>query len=290
MRRAVLLSLLVALPAVPARADPIIFITGGSLDYHGAAVPFGPLVIQGTRNFSANAIAGRTATWDPCAPGDPVFISTLGFAELDGIAMLNGQQSQSTHYSFRVRFLDLRFAGATLPAPPFSPEAVVSWRRSRLSQLFRRDRFLGIATTVPNRRPRDSDGPSGTICWPIRRPGRPTKSLRVRKRDTRTHKLRPPRQWFGRTGVPRPSKTNAIEAIATGGLAMRRAVLLSLLLALRAVPARADPIIFITGGSLTLTGTSIPFGPLGFKALATSARMRVRKAKLPVRLALQAIP
>ena len=32
MRRAVLLSLLLALPAVPARADPIIVITGGSLD------------------------------------------------------------------------------------------------------------------------------------------------------------------------------------------------------------------------------------------------------------------
>ena len=32
MRRAVLLSLLLPLPAVPARADPFILITGGSLD------------------------------------------------------------------------------------------------------------------------------------------------------------------------------------------------------------------------------------------------------------------
>ena len=32
MRRALLLSFVLALPAVPARADPIIFITGGAME------------------------------------------------------------------------------------------------------------------------------------------------------------------------------------------------------------------------------------------------------------------
>jgi hypothetical protein len=64
MRRAVLLSLLLALPAIPARADPIfptIFITGGSLDLAGESKPFGPLVLRGTHNFSANALVKSKA-------------------------------------------------------------------------------------------------------------------------------------------------------------------------------------------------------------------------------------
>ena len=93
MRRAVLLSLLLlALPAIPARANPVIFITGGSLDYTGFSMPHGPLVLQGTRNFSANALAEGNFSCLPCAPGYSVDISTAGFSEVGGIAMLNGQQ------------------------------------------------------------------------------------------------------------------------------------------------------------------------------------------------------
>lgn len=127
MRRAVLLSLLLALPAVPALADPItpiIFITGGSVDMTGAALPHGPLVIQGTRNFSANAWVEGIAICDPCAPGDPVDISNFGFGEVFGTATVNGQQVlvNSAYTS-----LNLRFVGATSPpAPPFSAEGVVS--------------------------------------------------------------------------------------------------------------------------------------------------------------------
>ena len=68
MRRAVLLSLLRALPAVPARADPIIptiFITGGSLDMAGQFRRFGPMVLQGTRNFSV-----PNGTGEVDVPGD----------------------------------------------------------------------------------------------------------------------------------------------------------------------------------------------------------------------------
>ncbi len=126
MRRAVLLSLLLALPAVPARADPIIFITGGSLDLNGTSIPFGPLVIQGTRNFSANAGAEGQAACAPCAPGDPVNISTVGFSELDGTATLYGQQYFVDSGQFGGGFLDLHFAGVTAPTPPFGAEAVLS--------------------------------------------------------------------------------------------------------------------------------------------------------------------
>ena len=122
MRRAVLLWLLLALPAVPARADPIIFITGGSLDMTGENMPFGPLVLQGTRNFSVNAIAEGSRFCVPCAPGDPVDISTFGFSELSGTAMLNGQQYLINSDQ---AFLNLRFAGATAPAPPFDANGAV---------------------------------------------------------------------------------------------------------------------------------------------------------------------
>ncbi len=127
MRRAVLLSLLLALPSLPARADPIIYITGGSLDYQGAAVPRGPLMIQGTRDFSANAIAEGQSACDPCGPGDPVFIATFGFSELDGVAMLNGHQYPTNSSLAPGGFLDLRIAGGPLIAPPVSSaEALVS--------------------------------------------------------------------------------------------------------------------------------------------------------------------
>ena len=77
MRRAVLLSLLLALSAVPARADPIIFITGGSLDLTNIAQPRGRLVIQGNRNFSANAWVENIPICFFCAPGDPVNLEPL---------------------------------------------------------------------------------------------------------------------------------------------------------------------------------------------------------------------
>ena len=118
MRRAVLLSLLLTLAAVPAQADPIIFITGGSLDYHGASRLNGPLVIQGTRTFSVNAFAEGQFACAPCVPGDPVFIATVGFSELDGIAMLNGQQYPVNSPFFGGGYLDLRFAGGPLTSSP----------------------------------------------------------------------------------------------------------------------------------------------------------------------------
>ena len=97
MRRAVLLSLLLSLPAVPARADPIIFITSGSLDLGrgGGFGLSGPLMLQGTHNFSANAFAEAICalgdTCNPAAPGDPVPLGG-NFAELGGTAMVDGKQ------------------------------------------------------------------------------------------------------------------------------------------------------------------------------------------------------
>ena len=189
MRRAVLLSLLLALPAVPSQADPIIFITGGSLDYHGASLPNGPLVIQGTRNFSANAFAEGQAACAPCVPGDPVNISTFGFSELDGTATVDGQQYFVDSGNFGGGFLDLRFAGGPLTAPPFSAEAVVSGPFTLDHSVFDATDSLGNTTSVSNRRPRDSDGPSCRVWWRRFLGGRPT-HLRVRKRDARAHKFR----------------------------------------------------------------------------------------------------
>ncbi len=125
MRRAVLLSLLLALRAVPSRADPIIFITGGSLDYTVQSLPHGPLVIQGTRNFSANALAEGQAACAPCVPGDPVYITTFGFSELGGTATVDGQQYFVDSGNFG-RVLGPALRGCPLTAPPFSAEAVVS--------------------------------------------------------------------------------------------------------------------------------------------------------------------
>ena len=146
MRRAVLLSLLLTLPAVPGRADPIIFITGGSLDLNGMTMPFGPLVIQGTRNFSANAIAENTPNCDPCAGGHPVNISTQGFSELDGAATVDGQQYFVNSGNFGGGFLNLRFAGATSPAPPFGTEAVVSGRFTLAQSVFDATDLFGNTT------------------------------------------------------------------------------------------------------------------------------------------------
>jgi hypothetical protein len=127
MRRAVLLLLLLALPAVPARADPIIptiFITGGSLDMAGEIMPFGPLVLHGTHNFSANALGEVSLAFgfgcEPCAPGTSLDLGEF-FAELDGTAMVNGHQ-----YSTGNGNLFLGFAGTTPPAPPIGAEAVLS--------------------------------------------------------------------------------------------------------------------------------------------------------------------
>jgi len=118
MRRAVLLSLLLTLPAVPGRADPIIFITGGSLDLNGMTMPFGPLVIQGTRNFSANAIAENTPNCDPCAGGHPVNISTQGFSELDGTAAVDGQQYFVNFRKFWGRVFEPPLRGCNLTSSP----------------------------------------------------------------------------------------------------------------------------------------------------------------------------
>ena len=147
MRRAVLLSLLFTLAAaVPARADPIIFITGGSLDLNGMTRPFGPLVIQGTRNFSANAIAENTPNCDPCAAGHPVNISTVGFSELDGTATVDGQRYFVNSGNFGGGFLDLRFAGATSPAPPVGAEATVSGPFTLAHSVFDATDLLGNTT------------------------------------------------------------------------------------------------------------------------------------------------
>jgi len=127
MRRAVLLSLLLALPAVPARADPIIVITGGSLDMAGRDTPFGPLVLQGTHNFSANAFAEVQLALgfgcEPCAPGTSIDLGTF-FSELGGTAMVDGMQA-NPNLDLSMS-LNLRFAGATPPVPPIGAEALLS--------------------------------------------------------------------------------------------------------------------------------------------------------------------
>ena len=127
MRRALLLSLVLALPAVPARADPIIFITGGSMDLSrggGFGGGIGSLELQGTRGFILNLSVETIAhgfQCRPCNPGDPL---TLGgqFAEQGGTAMVNGR-------SFSVNLINqanLPFASPTVTTPPLAADAVLS--------------------------------------------------------------------------------------------------------------------------------------------------------------------
>ena len=129
MRRVLLLSLVLALPAVPARADPIIFITGGSLDLAAGHIGsgFGPLEIQGTRNFSADALAevqgALAVTCSPCAPGDPLVLGGQ-FAELSGTAMADGIQTPP-NLALSMS-LGLAFLSTTIPAPPIGAEALLS--------------------------------------------------------------------------------------------------------------------------------------------------------------------
>ena len=127
MRRALLLSLVLTLPAVPARADPIIFITGGSLDLAGGGQVFGPMVLQGTRSFSAKALAEVQSalgfTCFPCRPGDPLVLSGR-FAELGGTAMVDGMRNPpNLDLSMS---LDLAFLSTTIPAPPIGAQPLVS--------------------------------------------------------------------------------------------------------------------------------------------------------------------
>jgi hypothetical protein len=127
MRRALLLSLVLALPAVPARADPIIFITSGSLDLsHGGAFGgLGTMELRGTRGFRLSAFAesgGFGFSCLPCNPGTPLDLGGP-FAELGGPAMLNGHQFQVPSV---LADISLWFAGATVPAPPLSAQAVLS--------------------------------------------------------------------------------------------------------------------------------------------------------------------
>jgi len=131
MRRVVLLALVLALPAVSARADPIIptiFITGGSLDLAGHFMPFGPLVLRGTRNFSVPDGGAEVSNslgfgCEPCAPGTSLNLGTF-FSELFGTAMVDGRVVNPTFELAMV--LGLRFAGATPPAPPIGAEALLS--------------------------------------------------------------------------------------------------------------------------------------------------------------------
>jgi hypothetical protein len=126
MRRALLLSLVLALPAPPASADPIIFITGGSLDLsHGGAFGgLGTLELRGTRGFSLDVFVETIALGFGCRPCDPGAPLNLGgsFAELGGTATLGGQ-------SFEVNLINqvnFMFASATLAAPPLDASATVS--------------------------------------------------------------------------------------------------------------------------------------------------------------------
>lgn len=127
MRRALLLSLVLALPAVPARADPIIFITGGSLDLAGGLQVFGPMVLQGTRSFSAKAVAEVQGalgfTCFPCRPGDPLHLSGR-FAELGGTAMVDGMKS-NPNLDLSMS-LDLAFLSTTIAAPPIGSQPLLS--------------------------------------------------------------------------------------------------------------------------------------------------------------------
>jgi hypothetical protein len=132
MRRALLLSLVLAFPAVPARADPIVFITGGALDLsHGVGFGgLGTLELRGTRGFrlSASAESGGFVetiahgfSCRPCNPGTPVDLGGQ-FAELGGRAMLN-RRSFVVDVTNQVNPI---FFSATLPAPPLAAHAVLS--------------------------------------------------------------------------------------------------------------------------------------------------------------------
>jgi hypothetical protein len=127
MRRALLLSLVLALPAVPARADPIVFITGGSLDLTGGSLASGPLTLRGTHNFSADAFADVQSalgfTCFPCRPGDPLVLGGQ-FAELGGSAMVDGLRS-APNLDLSMS-LSLAFESATLSAPPLGANPLLS--------------------------------------------------------------------------------------------------------------------------------------------------------------------
>jgi PEP-CTERM motif len=126
MRRALLLSLVLALPAVSARADPIIFITGGSLDLTsgGTFGGMGTMELQGTRGFTLDVFAETIVHGfhcRPCNPGTPVELGGP-FAELSGTATLNG-------HSFELDVTNsvlMTFASASPAAPPLAAEAVLS--------------------------------------------------------------------------------------------------------------------------------------------------------------------
>ena len=133
MRRSVLLlSWLLALPAVPARADPIIFITSGSLDLRQVGIGLGTLVLRGsTHGFGLDAFVQSGSFGMSCLACDPGTLLDLGsgpgpgaFAEFGGQAMFDGHPFTVSDPS--LAHIQLEFASATLPAPPFGGQTVLS--------------------------------------------------------------------------------------------------------------------------------------------------------------------
>ena len=125
MRRALLLLLLaLALPTLPAYAEPIIFITGGSLVVGVDNV--GTLNLQGTHGFEAVLLGGALGHFGtqcrPCGPGDSL---DLGGALEDASGALNlaGLHLSPNFVQFDVN--GFRFEG-TATVPPLSSDGIVS--------------------------------------------------------------------------------------------------------------------------------------------------------------------
>ena len=169
----------------PAHADPIIV-------HHGRVarpepvglMPFGTLVIQGTRNFSANAMVENVTGSCCCAPAHPVDISTSGFCGTDGTATSTGSNTLSTQRKHWYAFLNLTLRGCHLTSSPVRCERQWCRRRSRSlrASLRSTDSARRHDPPVSNRWPRDRHGPFGTSLEKAL--GVRPSPLRVRKRDT----------------------------------------------------------------------------------------------------------
>jgi hypothetical protein len=127
MRRALLLSLVLALPAVPARADPI-FISEGFLDIviGESGLGFGTMIIRGTQGFilSTNAeITNGFGVCNPCSAGNPTPLGGAFSEFFNGSFEINGET-----FAFPSPNADagLFFVAPTVKTPPLSDQAFLS--------------------------------------------------------------------------------------------------------------------------------------------------------------------
>jgi hypothetical protein len=147
MQRALLFSLTLVLAAVPARADPIIFVTSGSLDLVPGNLGIGTLSIRGTGGFALSVGVEVQNGLGVCNVCNPVTAVAMGgsFSELfDGTMIINRHT-----FSFPSSEADagLFFTAPDRIAPPLSAEAVLSAPFTMSGSLALFD-FEGVPTTT----------------------------------------------------------------------------------------------------------------------------------------------